>query len=247
MSATAPSPLSQWLLAQLAENTLPGVVAAPLHRRARRDATWGSWYHLLRQTERGVGATDAPPPLSSNQKDLLKRLILDDVADAASPGTVSSSLGAGALAAAAAGALVLVAQPAPPADDVIEAPVLADGGFVARGEQELRLRVRCIVDGAVSGDVEARADVARLDCVAGGLLAIAVTNTGADRQRVAIEVVDVDGISDRPLGEVVVEGGAVNVLVPTGLRLDGAGERRLRVVDVDSGAVRSADVVVVAR
>ncbi len=245
MSATAPSPLSQWLLLQLAENTLPHVVAAPLHRRARRDATWGSWYHLLRQTERGVGATDTPPPLSSNQKDLLRRLILDDPALNESTSTASSTIGAGALAAAAAGALVLIANPAPPS--VPDAPIV-QREFVARGQgDQLRLRVRCVVDGGVSADVEARVDAARLDCVAGGLLAIAVTNTSDTDRRVAVEVVDVDGIAASPLGDVLVPAGAVNVLVPTGLRLDGAGQRTLRLVDASSSAVWSADVVVVAR
>ncbi|HEY1099693.1 MAG TPA: hypothetical protein VGF99_12240 [Myxococcota bacterium] len=240
-ASTVPAPLSQWLLAQLSEGALPSVVAAPLHRRVRRSRSWSAHYHLQRQIERGVGVSETPAPLSSGQKDLLKRLILDDPRLQAQASPATTPLSAGALAAACAGALVLVAQPAP-VDDGVGGGVV---DFATRGDQhsQLRLRVRCVVDGAVSDDVEARADDVTLACADGALLAIAVTSTSDASHDVAVEVVDADGIASRFV-DVAVAAGASNVLVPTGLRLEGDGERRVRLVDAKTGAVRSADVIV---
>ncbi len=233
---TQPSPLSRWLIEKLADGALPTFIARHVHARVRRTPSWSSFYSALRMAERASG--DAP--LGQAQTALLRDLILRDAAVERT--TPRRQLAWQALAAAtAAGVLFLIVRP----------NTVGDDAYVARGDADVRVLVRCVVGDRVVADVEARAggvEPATLSCPDGGVLAVSATNTTPEDIVVAVEVKDAAGHASRPIVSLAVPAGAVAVLADDGVRLDratGDGVRRLRLIDAVTGAPRSRTVEVV--
>lgn len=229
MTHKEPSLLARWLLWHLAEGHLPSSIARIVHERVRRNPTWARWYHLVRRAE--VEAATEEPGLSQSQMAMLQSMVLDHPSLAPATRRAPRLAVGLSLAAAAAGLFIVVSRPG------------GDGDFVARGDGDVRVRVRCVVGGATVSDVEAKDVEAKLQCQVDGLLVVSATNTSDHEATVVVELVGADGGTLRPLPHLALAAGVVDHLNDEGIKLDGAGTRRLRLVS-PTGERVSPDVVI---
>lgn len=224
MKAAPPSAFAQWILLLHSEGRLPPPIARWARARVAGDATWRAHYHLLRQAERGGGGVGAPV-LSDHQRASIRAGLLDALPESSAARAPSwNMVPATVLAGACAVGFVVLSTP----------PVPVDDGFVARGQEGLRLQAHCAVGDVVVSHAESIGPVTSLACAEGAFVALTLTNTGSDDREVAVVT---DGAGEEHgdgatpevvLAQVVVPAGAVGVQVPAGIRL-GPHQRTVRV------------------